>query len=70
MIPNNLTPRELEVIKLVMEGDTGKEIAEKLGIEDHTVAQHKQNIIEKTGARRIIHAVCLIHGLVERKKKS
>ncbi len=46
-----LTPREQEVIKLVAEGYTNKQIAETLVISDKTVERHRANILEKLGMR-------------------
>jgi DNA-binding NarL/FixJ family response regulator len=46
-----LTPRELEVLKLIAEANTSKEIAEKLFISIKTVDRHRQNILEKLGMR-------------------
>jgi DNA-binding NarL/FixJ family response regulator len=44
-----LTPRELEVLKLIAEAYTSKEIAEALFISIKTVDRHRQNILEKLG---------------------
>ena len=44
-----LTPRELEVLKLIAEANTSKEIAEKLFISIKTVDRHRQNILDKLG---------------------
>jgi DNA-binding NarL/FixJ family response regulator len=46
-----LTPRELEVLKLIAEAHTSKEIAEKLFISIKTVERHRQNILDKLGMR-------------------
>jgi DNA-binding NarL/FixJ family response regulator len=46
-----LTPRELEVLKLIAEASTSKEIADKLFISVKTVDRHRQNILEKLGMR-------------------
>jgi DNA-binding NarL/FixJ family response regulator len=46
-----LTPRELEVLKLIAEANTSKEIADKLVISLKTVDRHRQNILEKLGMR-------------------
>lgn len=46
-----LTPRELEVLKLIAEANTSKEIADKLVISIKTVDRHRQNILEKLGMR-------------------
>ena len=46
-----LTPRELEVLKLIAEAHTSKEIAATLFISIKTVERHRQNILEKLGMR-------------------
>jgi len=46
-----LTPRELEVLKLIAEAQTSKEIAEELVISVKTVERHRQNILDKLGMR-------------------
>ena len=44
-----LTPRELQVLKLIAEAYTSKEIAKELVISVKTVERHRQNILEKLG---------------------
>jgi DNA-binding NarL/FixJ family response regulator len=46
-----LTPRELEVLKLVAEGHTSDQIAELLVISRKTVDRHRANMLEKLGMR-------------------
>lgn len=46
-----LTPRELEVLKLIAEAYTSKQIADALFISVKTVDRHRQNILEKLGMR-------------------
>jgi DNA-binding NarL/FixJ family response regulator len=46
-----LTPRELEVLKLIAEAHTSKQIAEELWISVKTVERHRQNILDKLGMR-------------------
>jgi DNA-binding NarL/FixJ family response regulator len=46
-----LTPRELEVLKLIAEAHTSKEIAQQLFISIKTVERHRQNILDKLGMR-------------------
>ena len=45
-----LTPREIEVLRMIAEGLGNKEIASKLSISDHTVKFHISSIFAKLGA--------------------
>jgi len=62
-----LTPREQEVVKLVAEGYTNKQIAETLVISEKTVERHRANILEKLGMRDRVELTryAIRHGLVE-----
>jgi DNA-binding NarL/FixJ family response regulator len=46
-----LTPREFEVLRLLVQGETVRSIGEKLGLSEKTVANHQSAIREKLGAR-------------------
>ena len=46
-----LTPRESEVVKLIAEGLTSREIADTLVISEKTVERHRANVLEKLGLR-------------------
>ena len=50
-VDDPLSPRESEVVKLVAEGLTGREIAEVLMISEKTVERHRANVVEKLGLR-------------------
>jgi DNA-binding CsgD family transcriptional regulator len=39
------------VLKLLVQGSSNKEIADKLNISIHTVVSHRKNIIQKTGIK-------------------
>src|SRR5882762_1187196 len=54
-----LTPREIEVLRLMAEGFGNKEIASRLGISDHTVKFHISSILGKLGAASRTEAVTL-----------
>lgn len=55
----SLTVREIEVLKLVVEGETNKEIATALSLAEVTVKLHVGNILEKLGARDRTEAASL-----------
>ncbi|MCI0751420.1 MAG: response regulator transcription factor [Flammeovirgaceae bacterium] len=56
-MPNELTKREFEILGLVAEGKTNKEVAETLFISVKTVETHKTNILEKLGLRNTAELV-------------
>ena len=64
---NELSPREQEVLVLMVKGLINKEIAEKLGVSLPTVIFHRNNICDKLQTRSIgkltIHAV--LSGLID-----
>ena len=47
VLPEGLTPREEEVLDLLVQGFTNEEIASQLVISKHTVARHRENIMRK-----------------------
>ncbi len=57
--PEPLTPREIEVLRLLVEGLTNKAIAARLGISDHTVKFHIGAIMGKLGASSRTEAVTM-----------
>jgi DNA-binding NarL/FixJ family response regulator len=63
---HGLSPRELEVLRLVAAGKTNREIAASLVISEHTVARHIQNIFAKLGlsSRSAATAFAFEHDLV------
>jgi len=62
-----LTPRELQVLKLIAEAHTSKEIAQELVISVKTVERHRQNILDKLGMsdRVELTRYAIRRGLVE-----
>jgi DNA-binding NarL/FixJ family response regulator len=54
-----LTPREIQVLRMIAEGLGNKEIASKLGISDHTVKFHISSTFAKLGAVNRAEAVTL-----------
>jgi DNA-binding NarL/FixJ family response regulator len=62
-----LTPRELEIVKLIAEGHTSEEIAGMLFISKKTVDRHRANVLEKLGMRNRVELTryAIRRGLVE-----
>jgi DNA-binding NarL/FixJ family response regulator len=62
-----LTPRELEIVKLIAEAHTNDEIASMLFISKKTVERHRANILEKLGMRNRVDLTryAIRRGLVE-----
>jgi DNA-binding NarL/FixJ family response regulator len=62
-----LTPRETEVIKLVAESYTNRQIAEALVISENTVERHRANILEKLGLHDRVELTryAIRNGLIE-----
>ena len=52
-----ITPRELEILQLIAEGLSNKEIAERSFISENTVKTHSSRLFDKLGARRRVQAV-------------
>jgi DNA-binding NarL/FixJ family response regulator len=46
-----LSPRETQVVKLIAEGHTSREIAALLVLSEHTVERHRERILDKLGLR-------------------
>jgi len=64
--PGNLSPRELEVLRLVASGKTNKAIAKQLFLSEKTVDRHVSNIFAKVNvaSRAAATAFAYQHGLV------
>jgi DNA-binding NarL/FixJ family response regulator len=62
-----LTPRETEIIKLVAESYTNKQIADTLTISEKTVDSHRSNILEKLGLHDRVELTryAIRNGLIE-----
>ena len=55
----SLTPREKQVMQLVVDGAANKVIAIDLGLSERTVEIHRAKVMEKMGARSVAHLVKL-----------
>ncbi|MEA2376500.1 MAG: hypothetical protein QOD13_407 [Thermoleophilaceae bacterium] len=62
-----LTPRELEVVKLIAEAYTNRQIAETLKLSEKTVESHRANVLSKLAMRDRVEVVryAIRRGLVE-----
>jgi DNA-binding NarL/FixJ family response regulator len=62
-----LSARELEVIRLVAEGHSSKEIADRLDLSVRTVEKHRANIMDKINVKEVASLVrwCVHAGLVK-----
>jgi DNA-binding NarL/FixJ family response regulator len=61
-----LTPRELEVLQMIVEGKSNKEIATVLDLSANTVAVHRANMMDALGIHKAAELVvyAIRHGLV------
>ena len=63
---SDLTPRELEILRLVIAGLTNKAIANEIYISEKTVEFHLDNIYNKVGVRsRLMASVWALHHGIE-----
>jgi DNA-binding NarL/FixJ family response regulator len=62
-----LTPRELEVLHLLVQGLRNRDIAASLVISDYTAANHVRSILMKTGSANRTQAArfAAVHGLLD-----
>lgn len=54
-----LTPREIEILQLIAQGLSNREIAERLFVSENTVKTHSANLFSKLSAKRRTQAVQL-----------
>jgi two-component system, NarL family, response regulator len=66
-VDDALTPREVDVLRLVARGNANKQIAAQLSLTEETVKSHIRNILAKLGANDRTHAVAigLKRGIIE-----
>ncbi len=65
--PDDLSPREVQILRLVARGLSNREIGEELVISEHTAANHIRSILRKTGCANRTEAASYAHerGLVD-----
>ena len=54
-----MTPREIDVLRLIARGNANKIIAAELSLTEETVKSHIRNILSKLGANDRTHAVAI-----------
>jgi DNA-binding NarL/FixJ family response regulator len=64
---SQLTPRELEVLQLVAEGQANKEIGATLGVSVKTVEKHRQHVMVKLHLNNTagLTRYAMVHGIIE-----
>ncbi|HEY7048369.1 MAG TPA: response regulator transcription factor [Jatrophihabitantaceae bacterium] len=60
-LPDGLTPREVEILRLIAQGLTNPEIAAQLFLSTHTIKTHVNRIFAKTGSRDRAAAIGYAH---------
>ena len=70
-LPDDLSAREVEVMRLVARGMSNREIGAELFISEHTVANHVRSILRKTGGanRTEVASYAHLRGLAEPASK-
>ncbi len=63
----HLTPRELEVMKMVTDGRSNKEIANALGVSAKTIEAHRARVMEKMHARSLAELVRMVIAVEQRR---
>jgi FixJ family two-component response regulator len=66
---DSLTPREKEVLALVVAGLLNKQIADQLGMSELTVKTHRAHVMEKTQADSLAHLVRMSEKLTVFRRK-
>ena len=66
-----VTERERQILRLLADGATSKEIAQRLGLSTKTVENHRARILEKLGASNTVAAIGLAYqqGLIDRTEQ-
>ena len=60
-LPGGLSPREAQILNLVAEGLSNRQLGSRLSISEHTAANHVRNILRKTGCANRTEAATYAH---------
>ena len=69
---NQLSERELDVLRLLLEGLSNKEVADRLCLSTHTIISHRKNISAKTGIKSLagLTIYALTNGIIQLENRS
>jgi DNA-binding NarL/FixJ family response regulator len=61
-----LTPREIEIVRLLAQGKLNKQVAAELGVSVRTIETHRRHVMQKLRIRSVVELVfyALDHGIV------
>lgn len=65
----SFTPREQQILNLIIEEKSNVAIASELGISEKTVESHRKNLYLKTGSRTVVGLVKYVLGLSSQNEK-
>jgi DNA-binding CsgD family transcriptional regulator len=54
---NAISPREKEILLLIAQGMSGKQIADMTGISENTVANHRKSLLRKTASKNMAELI-------------
>ena len=61
MLPDGLSPREVQILGLVAQGLSNRQVGAALSISEHTAANHMRSILRKTGCANRTQAAAYAH---------
>jgi len=70
-LPPILTPREYDVLQLLLEGNSQKRIAQHLGLSPHTVGEYLKNVYSKlkvTSSTQAVQSAIIVLGMTPRRR--
>ncbi len=65
---DDLTKREEDILRLVATGQSNREVADALGLQEKTVKHYMTTILEKLHARNRVEAALIAHKAFEQQK--